>query len=291
MKEKREKISILGCGWLGLPLAKNLIAKDYDVKGSTTSVEKINQLKLNQIEPFLISLFENKIEGNIQEFLNNSEIIIINIPPNLRNSTNENFVKKINLLISEIEKSEIKKVIFISSTSVYRDEFPIVTVDEQTLPNPDNESGKQLAEIEKILLENKSFQSIIIRFGGLIGEDRNPIHFLAGRKNIQNPNAPVNLIHQEDCIGVIVNIVEKGLRQAQSDNKTNNKILKQVQYDNLAINAVYPFHPTRKEYYSQKAKELNLEIPEFSESEISKGKIIKSKILINDFAFNFCKPI
>ena len=50
------KIAIIGCGWLGLPLAKKLIKEIFIVKGSTTSKEKISVLKTEKIEPFLIDL-------------------------------------------------------------------------------------------------------------------------------------------------------------------------------------------------------------------------------------------
>ncbi len=69
------QISILGCGWLGLPLAKSLIEKRFSVKGSTTSEAKIVLLKNVGIAPFQIALFENKIEGDMTAFLENSEIL------------------------------------------------------------------------------------------------------------------------------------------------------------------------------------------------------------------------
>jgi nucleoside-diphosphate-sugar epimerase len=86
----------------------------------------------------------------------------------------------------------VKKVIFVSSTSVYG-EIPLENVEveknsitEEILPNPDTES-KQLLEVEN--KSNTHFKTTIVRFGGLIGNDRHPIYFLAGRKNIENPDA------------------------------------------------------------------------------------------------------
>jgi hypothetical protein len=105
---------------------------------------------------------------------------------------------------------------------------------------------------------------VILRFGGLIGEDRHPIHYLSGRKAIENPNAPINLIHQMDCIGII----EKILEQAQDNKYVWNEV--------LVLNAVAPFHPSRKSYYTQKAMDLNLSLPEFVEDIESVGKIIAS---------------
>ena len=40
-----QRISILGCGWLGLPLAVELISKGYKVNGSTTSMTKVRELE------------------------------------------------------------------------------------------------------------------------------------------------------------------------------------------------------------------------------------------------------
>ena len=101
------KISILGCGWLGFPLAQKLIETGYEVKGSTTSENKIDILQSNKIEPFLIELTEDKITGAISEFLNDSEILIIDIPPGLRkiteNTTEKTFVNKIKTLLPFIE--------------------------------------------------------------------------------------------------------------------------------------------------------------------------------------------
>ena len=264
------QISILGCGWLGFPLAKALISGGFFVKGSTTSSEKLSLLKENTIEPYLISLNENGIIGNIDGFLNNSEIFIIDIPPKLRGNSKVNFVSKIYNLLSFVEKSSVKKVLFVSSTSVYGNDNSVVT--EETIPNPDTESGKQLWETEKLLQNNKNFQTTVLRFGGLIGNDRHPVKYMSGKENLENPNAPVNLIHQNDCIGIIKKIIE-----------TNAW--------NETFNGVHPFHPTRKDYYIQKAIELQLPIPTFNlESEIG-GKIISSYKIQQQLNYTFVKSI
>lgn len=272
MKEEKEKISILGCGWLGLPLAQKLLEKGYIVKGSTTSENKISILKEHKIKPFLVTLYEDKIEGCIQDFLNNSDILIVDIPPKLRSTTSENFVSKIKLLIAEIEKSSVQKVLFISSTSVYADVFPIEEITEKTPTNPETESGKQLVETEQLLLSNTTFETTILRFGGLIGEDRNPIVHLAGRENVTNAEAPINFIHHEDCIGIITAIVEKSVW-------------------NTVFNAVTPQHPTRKEYYTAKAKELKLTPPTFDKNITSIGKIVSNNKLVALLNYNFKAPI
>jgi nucleoside-diphosphate-sugar epimerase len=274
-----KKISILGCGWLGLPLAKSLLSKGYEVKGSTTSESKLNVLKNAGISPFQIQLEAHEIIGTIENFLDETDVLLIDIPPGLRKVTSTSnemtFVNKVKTLIPFIEKSRIQKVIFVSSTSVYGDGFPIVEITEETKPNPDTESGKQLAITETLLQSNPYFKTTVIRFGGLLGDDRHPIKFLAGRTNVENPEAPVNMIEREDCIGII------------------EEILKQVQHDKWGetFNAVAPQHPSRTAYYHKKAELFHLPLPTFVENLASKGKIISSKKVETILGYSFQKEI
>jgi len=264
-----KNINILGCGWLGFPLAKDLISKNYKVNGSTTSTEKLVKLKSENINPFLIELTEDEVIGEIETFLQSSEILIINIPPKVRVNISENFAQKIKNIIPFIEKSSVNKIIFISSTSVYADNENFKDkIDGNSIPNPTTESGKQLLEVENLLRSNSNFKTTILRFGGLVGENRHPIKTLSGRKNIENPNAPINLIHQKDCILII------------------EKIIKLEVFGEI-FNAVYPLQTSRKEYYKQKALELNLSLPDFNETFSSSGKLISSDKLIAFLKYSF----
>ena len=281
MKEEREKIAILGCGWLGLPLAESLLSKGYEIKGSTTSESKLDLLKNAGISPFQIQLEAHQIIGNIEEFLKETDVLVIDIPPGLRRETSTSnemtFVNKVKTLIPFIEKSGIQKVVFVSSTSVYGDGFPIVEITEETKPNPDTESGKQLVIAETLLQSNPHFKTTVIRFGGLLGDDRHPVKFLAERTNVENPDAPVNMIQREDCIGII----EKALDFARDDNWEWNQ----------TFNAVAPQHPKRKDYYHKKAENLNLPLPNFAENSKSKGKMISSKKVETILGYSFQKEI
>ena len=103
-------ISILGSGWLGLPLAEHFVMMGNFVKASTTSESRTSDVTSVKAEPFIIDI--EKLPNNIQTFLQ-ANILIVNIPSkNIDGFSN---------LIQEIEKSEIEKVLFVSSTSVYED--------------------------------------------------------------------------------------------------------------------------------------------------------------------------
>lgn len=266
-----KQISILGTGWLGLPLAKALLKEKYIIKGSTTSEDKLTNLKDVGIHPSLIKVKESGPKGSIDSFLEGSEILIINIPQGLRRNPESNFVDKIRNLMPFIAQSTIKKTLFISSTSVFSDQegFPLIT--SETIPNASSNAGKQLIQTEQILRDNPNFETTILRFAGLFDARRHPASMLSKRKNIKNPQAPVNLIHREDCIGIIKRIIE-------------------VDHWNDTFNSSYPEHPPKAEYYSTICKQMGLTIPNYDYETSSKGKIIDtdktSKVLGYTFKRN-----
>jgi nucleoside-diphosphate-sugar epimerase len=266
----KTQISIIGCGWLGLDLAKNLIANGYTIKGSTTSKDKLDVLKTEPIIPFLIRLNETEITGNSSKFLSNSETIIINMPPGLRKNPNKNHVAEIKHLVKAIEKSSIKNVLYISSTSVFKEDFNFTKITEHQQPNATSNSGKQLIEIENLLIKNSNFNTTILRFGGLLGDDRHPAKHLSGRSNLKNPKAPINLIRKNDCMGIILNLIKNNIW-------------------NVSLNAVFPKHSTKKNYYTNYCKAHGLPLPIFNTSENSKGKIIDSYKLVQLLNYTFKK--
>lgn len=258
-------ISILGCGRLGLPLAKALVKKDHIVKGSTAGRPKLALIQESGVEAYFVSLLPELSDANLSKFFR-SEMIIINFPPKRIENIVDYHTRQIKSLIGQIEKSEIKKVIFVSSTSVY----PNLNceVRENDAANPEKESGKALLIAEKLLIENTHFETTVIRFGGLIGNDRNPVNFLTKIKDRPFLNNPVNLIHVKDCIQVIIRLIEGG------------------EWGEI-YNACCPEHPLRNEFYSVVAKLAGIEhsFPDIPMS--SRYKIINSDKLIKDLNYKF----
>ncbi|TMU54760.1 SDR family oxidoreductase [Flagellimonas algicola] len=252
-----EKIGILGCGWLGFPLAQALVQKNYEVYGTTTSQDKLETLKNEGINPYLVSLSASKIEGEIQDFLSRIDTLVINVPPRLRGTSKESFFDKMQLLLEAIKSSSVSRIIFISSTAVYGDVYGEVTEETPTMPN--TESGRQLVQVEKLFQTDDSIRTTVIRFGGLIGPDRNPATMLSGRTGLRNGHDPINLIHLEDCIHMIITILEKG-------------------YWGELFNGVYPHHPAKRDFYTEQAQKLGIPAPIYlKDSDKNPGKIVVSR--------------
>ncbi len=250
MQVKKTIISVLGCGWLGLPLATYLVEQGFMVKGAIRSAEKRTLLQSKKITPFLVDI--DKEQTIDTDFLS-ADVLVIAIP----SKNSEGFQN----LIYQIEKAFIKKVLFISATSVYPASENVLKETDKTLETP-------LAFIEKLFLKNTRFDTTILRFGGLFGKHRNPGNFFKSGRIIKNPEGVVNMIHQEDCIDIIHRVLEKGI-------------------GTQVFNGCVDSHPTRRDFYTNATFKLGLETPMFEENQPVQMKIICSEKLKKTFNFTF----
>lgn len=268
MEKTLDSLSIIGCGWMGLPLAKKAISKGIRVNGSTTKPEKLNALKEIGIDPFLVR-FPLDTGSNVIELFN-AEMIVINIPPGRRNDDIlQVYPKSISQIVDALRLSpKLRGVIFISSTSVYgaNHEF----INENTELEPKSNSGKALVLAEEIISKS-GFKFSILRFGGLAGPDRHPGRFLSGKKQLPNGNQSINFLHLEDAIGVIMHFLPV---------KLNNEI----------YNVVSPKHPTKRDFYLKMTEDLGVPPPEFELNSTSSRREISSEKLIHNTGYQFAYP-
>ena len=231
------------------PLAKHLRSNGYKVVGTRTTAER-----LPEIHDAGIKAFPYRIGGPLpQEFIRDMQILVVATP--------HKAVEDYPALISQISASEITKVIYISSTSVY--ELSDTKINETGALN----RKSSIVMIENEFRNNSGFSTTILRFGGLIGPDRHPGRFFKNGKLIPNPNGVINLIHQTDCIQIIQAVIERSEFHG-------------------VFNAVSPDHSTRRKYYTEAFKQFNT-FPKFDESKGQKGKYIDGNKLENNLNYKF----
>lgn len=266
MKNKKA-INILGCGWLGFPLALDLISRGFIVKGSTTSPEKLPVLKASGIDPILVQFDQSHPEPDLTELLD-GDILIVSIPPGRRTVEGpENYKRMGEILTAQIPKGKISKLVFISSTSVYSDSNSVLT--ESSEISPETVSGKVIAEIEKSLLA-LPIQVIVLRLAGLFGPGRSPGRFFAGKTNVPNGFAPVNMIHQEEVISLINSLIDSDTAKGIYIGST-------------------PSHPTKEEFYTLAAKLDKLPEPNFIPEKLN-WKIVESERVEKELGFSYKFP-
>lgn len=257
------KISILSCGWLGKPLAMELQRRGHAVKGARTSAEGVKELKEVGIEGHIVVLSEALPEA--PETFWDADILVINVPPRNRERGVQAHIQEMKALREKLETTTIKKVLFVSSTSVYADVDGIVT--ETAMGIPETPNGAALREVEQLLLQSPAFRTTVLRFGGLIGYDRVPTAAVLQSQR-RNNDAPLNVIHRDDCIAIICQLMEK-------------EIWGEI------FNACASEHPSRYLYYSTAAKAFGLELPEKQSTGVPAAKIVSSEKLKQQLGYQF----
>jgi nucleoside-diphosphate-sugar epimerase len=271
----KSSLSILGCGWLGLPLGKHFSDNNYVVKGSTTNAEKLPVLQQNGIEAFRIQLNPQVVGENVDNFLN-TETLLINIPPRISLQKVDAHLEQIKELMPYVKAYYVRNIIYISSTSVYpelnREVF------EEDVTTPEQSASPTMVKAENFLKEFCEFWKInltILRCGGLMGYDRIPAKYFSGWKGLTTGDIQVNYVHRDDVIKVIETVIEDGIW-------------------NETFNIVSPIHPKRKEIYVKNCEELGFEMPEFvNQSEPQAFKIISPKKWLerSKYAFIYENPL
>jgi nucleoside-diphosphate-sugar epimerase len=262
------KVSIIGCGWLGLPLSQYLIAKGVNVKGSTTTPSKLNILRSLGIKPYLISLHPGLKSSDIIDFLD-SEILIINIPPSLKTRPSEFHVEQIKTLLANIPGSAVTKIIYISSTSIYPDLNKEVKEDNvQTITEAAN---KTLALAEHLIRNNKATEFLVLRCAGLTGYDRILVKHFSGKTGLPDGKKPVNLIHRDDVVSLIFHLLSTSLW-------------------NQTYNICSPHHPERQRFYTELALKFQYQVPQFDPYHQGTYKIVNSDRITTDLKYKFIYP-
>lgn len=264
-------VSIIGLGWIGTPTA-HLLKDSCQVIGSTTNAEKQTKLSLEGIKAYRFSLNPHP-EGIGFNALFQSEILVVNIPPRTRTGDGAFHLEQIKYLKSLLAQSPVKKVLFVSSTGVYPNENIEGKYGEDFPISMENTGHETIFRAEQMLTKDKNYDLTIVRFGGLLGDDRIPLRYFTGKENVAG-HTRVNFIHRQDAARILAWIVEKGLW-------------------NETFNGVAPQHPLRRDIYEKLSQETGMAPPASyqNEPEGNDRLISSEKISATGFDFNFPDPL
>lgn len=205
---------IVGCGYVGLPLGKELVRQDHTVFGLRRSALAEAELKSAGIIPLHADITQPETLAQLPCDFD----WVVNCTASGGGGADD--YRKIYLegnrhLISWLAGSPLKKFIYTSSTSVYgQNDGSIVT--EKSPVEPDAETSKVLAETEKLLLAavaERKFPAVILRVAGIYGPARGHAfkQFLKKEARLDGDGARwLNMIHRDDLIGVIMAALENG---------------------------------------------------------------------------------
>jgi nucleoside-diphosphate-sugar epimerase len=259
-------VAVLGCGWLGLPLAQALLTQGHRVLGTTTTPSQLPVLQAAGIEPHLLQLgaeFNNADEARLTSILRAADILVLNVPP--RSAVAGGYPQLLRPVHRAVAAARLKAVLFVSTSGVYLDE-PRIMREQDAISTRDAASDVLRTE-GHFVPRYGQWKSTVVRLGGLIGPDRAPGRFLAGRHNLAQGDAPVNLLHLTDAVGVLRTIIEEEIW-------------------GHTLNICASSHPSRREFYPAAAEYLGLQPPTFK-PEYSAGKLIDNSLMRSLVPYEF----
>ncbi len=255
-------VSVLGCGWLGLPLATELASRGHHVRGSVTQVDKLKVLAAAGIKGHRLELIP-ELTGDTEGFFD-ADVLVITLPPKRREPDAETrYPAQVAAVLRAIPESA--HIVFTGSTSVYPDLGRAVT--EADADGDISASGRAILAAEKLL---GARNATILRLAGLYGYDRQPGRRLAGR-DVSGGDTPVNLVHRDDVLGALLSVIERGV-------------------EDITLNVCAPQHPTRQAVYTRQAERSGLAPPRFTEPHLQGYKLVSSEALQTALGFTFLYP-
>jgi nucleoside-diphosphate-sugar epimerase len=198
-------ITIIGCGYVGFAVAKSWNQKmTFVVTATTTTPERL--ITLQTVAQRTLLLKGNDAEG-LKSVLKNQDVVLLSIGSKKGSTYEETYLETAKTLVTVLQKSSVKQLIYTSSCSVYGDQNGRL-VDEETPINPTSPNSKTLAETEQLLLSASSdnLKVCILRLGGIYGVNRELVKIysrIAGTIRPGTGDEPANWIHLDDIVAGI----------------------------------------------------------------------------------------
>lgn len=254
-------ISILGGGWIGVPLAEKLSQKGYSVQISQSS-------QIKTIQNPSIKLVQWRAEVNSTneawESILDAQTIIWTIPPRRKVNGDHFYLDVLQDFVRLLNQKTYQQVIFLSSTSIYQAENSLVH-EESALEN------NLMFQAEQIL-QGVQCPLLLLRLGGLMGGERYVAKYYTGKK-VPAANHPVNYVHRADVLEIIAQSIKSQL--------------------NGTFNVVAPQHPIKSELVKMECERRGLVLPVEYLEDKEATKVISSDKLIQalNYSFQYSDPL
>jgi nucleoside-diphosphate-sugar epimerase len=208
------RVLIIGCGYVGLPLARELVARGHEVFGVRRSAEGAGELAAAGIKPLVADIARAadlaRLPGPFDWVVNT-----VSSSRGGAEDYREVYLRGTQNLIGWLASSPPRRFVYTSSTSVYAQTDGSV-VDETSPAQPSSETSRVLVETENLLLtaaREKNFPAVILRVAGIYGPERGHLfqQFLRDEARIAGKGERIiNMIHRDDVVGLIMAALEHG---------------------------------------------------------------------------------
>jgi len=204
-----EKLLLIGCGDIGIRLAKHLELSNINSSGLRRNTAALPA----NIIPIACDL--NNPAQVQSELKTEFDYVVITLTPSARNEAGyqQAYVGQVDTIINSLTKlsKQPKQILFVSRTSVYAQNNG-EWVDEHSPTEPQDYNGRYIKQAEQAFI-NSELNCSIVRFSGIYGPGRERLMNKVLAKDWDlNDGHYTNRIHADDCAAVLAFL----LQQSQS---------------------------------------------------------------------------
>ncbi|MFC5277563.1 NAD-dependent epimerase/dehydratase family protein [Halorubrum rubrum] len=203
------RVVIVGCGYVGLELARGLAARDHDVIGVRRSDDGLDAIEA--VDEGVEAVRADATDPESLAALPDVDAVVFAASSGGRGAeaAREVYVDGLRNVVEEYgdRTRAPDRLVYTSSTGVYGDHGG-AWVDEGTPIEPTTEKTRVLAEAERVALEDAAAAGIdgtVARFAGLYGPDRYRLD-----RYLEGPVTAgyLNMVHRDDAAGAIRFLLE-----------------------------------------------------------------------------------
>jgi nucleoside-diphosphate-sugar epimerase len=204
------RVLVVGCGYVGLPLALELAGQGHAVTALRRNPAPISSvLREAAIQTMAADISE---PDSLRKVKAEFDIVVdcVASAGGTADDYQQVYFEGMRNLVGWLARSPVTKLIYTSSTSVYG-QTDGSWVDERSPAEPQSQTAQILLNTERLLLESAIASAIVLRLSGIYGPGRGYWfrQFIEGKAAIEGAGDRVlNMIHRDDVVRAVVAMVQ-----------------------------------------------------------------------------------
>lgn len=223
---------VIGCGYVGLPLAETLARSAHEVFGVRRRWEDASAAERGGVVPLTADLTR---PADLRRLPGPFDWVVhcASAGGGGLDAYRAVYRDGLQQLIEWLQPTPLTKLVYTSSTGVYG-QTDGAEVDEVSSTVPGTATGEVLVAAEQVVraaAQRVGFPGVVLRVAGIYGPDRGYWlrQFLAGEARVEGAGDRwLNMIHRDDVVGAVIAALERG-RPGEVYNATDNEPVRQAE--------------------------------------------------------------
>jgi nucleoside-diphosphate-sugar epimerase len=205
-------VLVAGCGWLGVAIARRLVARGERVTGVRRDAARAAALAAHGVAPLCLDLADPAAAGRLPDV--DAVVASQSAGADSEAAYRAAYLDANRVLLSAARRAGARAFVYTASTGVFGQEDGS-DVDERSAPAPASPTATVLAEAERLVLGASAggLRACLVRLSGLYGPGRAGVvaRVRSGALSLgPGDDAWMNFCHLEDAASFVIAALDRG---------------------------------------------------------------------------------